>query len=70
MKRTYDDIVTRKEIESPKADAFLDDLFELFKKHDISISHEDNHGGFILENYDKGNEEWMEGASINFKPAE
>lgn len=39
---------------------FKQELFELYEKHNVSISHEDIGGAFILEEYDSDNIEWME----------
>jgi len=43
-----------------KARKFLDELYELYQKHNISISHEDSQGEFILEEMKKYNIDWME----------
>lgn len=43
-------------------DKFLKDLNELCLKHNISISHEDGHGAFILEEYNQFNIDWIKGA--------
>lgn len=42
-----------------KAEAFLREYKDLCKKYNISLSHEDGHGAFILENYDEDNIEWV-----------
>lgn len=47
-------------ITKEKARAFLDELYELYRKYDISISHEDTHGAFILEDMKDINIEWIE----------
>lgn len=51
-------------VEDKRADAFLDELEELCKKHDITISHEDGHGAFILENYDYTLQGWIRAAHL------
>ena len=43
---------------------FVDELDLLCKKYDISISHEDVHGAFIIENYSAQNIEMIR-KSIN-----
>lgn len=43
--------------------AFLDDINAVCRKHGLSISHEDNQGGFIIELYKDDNIEWLNGAS-------
>jgi hypothetical protein len=38
---------------------FLEDIDLVCKKHDLSISHEDFHGAFIIEEYDEYNIRWL-----------
>ena len=38
---------------------FLDGLEELYRRHDMSLSHEDGHGSFIIENYSDFNLKWV-----------
>lgn len=45
--------------ENPKVDAFLQEIAEVCKRHDMSIGHEDGHGAFIVEPYCPGNIEWL-----------
>ena len=45
-------------------DDFYNDLINLYKKYGISISHEDGHGGFILEEYDEFNIQGIKDASV------
>jgi hypothetical protein len=40
-------------------DAFLADILEVCKKHDMSISHEDNEGAFEIERMSTYNMEWL-----------
>ena len=40
-------------------DNFLNEIDEICKKYDISISHEDTMGEFILERYDPENIKWL-----------
>jgi hypothetical protein len=42
---------------------FLKDLIELYKKHDVSISHEDSWGCFQLEKLTQSNVDWITAAS-------
>lgn len=44
---------------------FYDDLIEVFKRHNLSIAHEDYHGGFIIENYNDYNVKWLMDASLD-----
>jgi hypothetical protein len=41
---------------------FLDAFEALCKKHNVSISHEDGHGGFLLEPYRPSLVEWAKNA--------
>lgn len=45
---------------------FFEALDKLCRAHDISISHEDTQGGFILERYDTKNIEWIKNATKNY----
>lgn len=50
----------------PEIDAFLADIFKVFEEHGMSISHEDHHGGFEIENSKEDNEynrDWLNQAS-------
>jgi hypothetical protein len=51
--------------EIPEADAFIADLVEVCRKHGLTLSHEDGHGGFEIINTqpDAGDIEWLEAAS-------
>lgn len=42
---------------------FIKEIVEVCKKHNLSISHEDCHGGFEIENYDEYNIKWFSAAS-------
>ena len=57
----------RKEV-NPLVDAFLEDLLFLCKKHGLSLSHEDGHGAFLVENYEESNSLHLEKAFINIDP--
>lgn len=45
---------------------FLNGLEDLCRAHNISISHEDIQGGFILEKYEQSNMEWIKNAIKNY----
>lgn len=47
--------------------SFLDELDELCKKYNMSISHKDGWGGFIIEEYDPDNIDWLKEAKVNIK---
>lgn len=44
--------------------SFYKELIALYKKYDLSISHEDSHGSFIIENYNEHNVDWIMDADI------
>ena len=55
-------------IDMPKEmEDFLNDIKTICKKHNLSIAHEDYHGGFLIEEYDEDNIEWLFGASKCYK---
>ena len=45
---------------------FIDDIIKVMKKHNLSISHEDSHGAFIIEKYDECNIKWLKDAMKNY----
>ena len=47
------------DIEMPKVDAFIEEVIALGKKHNLSIAHEDEHGGFIICKYSKLYADWF-----------
>lgn len=50
--------------ENEEVDNFIEELIKLYKKHRLSISHEDNHGAFIISSYSKENEDWIREAHL------
>lgn len=46
-------------VENVKIDAFLQEIIAICKKHGYSISHEDGHGAFEIENTDDHNFDWL-----------
>ncbi len=53
-----------KEVQNDLVDKFLLEIIEVCKKHNMSIGHEDEHGGFLIDNYDEGYTAWLEAAAI------
>lgn len=47
-----------------KIKSFLDEIEKLCKKYELSISHEDSGGSFIVEGYDDYNIEWLRSARV------
>lgn len=49
-----------------KAEDFKKELFELYDKHGLSISHQDNHGAFVITSKRmEENKRWMKGADVD-----
>lgn len=51
-------------VENYRCDTFIDDLLKVYKKHGLALSHEDNHGLFIIEEISKHNIEHLDYAMI------
>lgn len=46
--------------------SFLLEIEKVCKKHGFSISHEDIHGGFIIQEYKYSNIEWLKSAMKDY----
>ena len=46
-----------------KVKDFIKEIIKISKKFELSISHEDQHGGFQIENYDDCFTAWLNQAS-------
>ena len=66
INKTHWDCISSQFIVSPKVDLFLKEIEEVCKKHNLSISHEDSHGNFVIESYDQENIKWLNDSCINF----
>ena len=56
------------DIESPKEiEDFLNEYDKLCKKHNMSLSHEDGHGGFEITEYNIRNINWVREAAISYE---
>lgn len=44
---------------------FLNEITKIYQKYNLSLSHEDEHGAFIIENYDEKNIKWLKNSLIN-----
>jgi hypothetical protein len=67
MEKETWDLVKSKHIKTPKKMIdFFNDIEEVYKKHNLSISHEDGHGAFIIEEYDEFNIQWLKRAQKRF----
>ena len=47
---------------APDIDEFIKDIAEVCKKHNMSISHEDGHGAFLINEFDMMNIAWLNDA--------
>lgn len=56
-----------KKVARPEIDAFLKEIAEVCVRHGMSISHEDEHGAFVIENFGLGYMEWLNHAHDNRK---
>lgn len=45
---------------------FLEEIEAICKKYDLSISHQDLQGAFIIEKYSDSNMEWLKDATVNW----
>jgi hypothetical protein len=51
--KSYQEDVSKEVLE------FLKDIEEVGKKHNMSISHEDGHGAFAIQEYKESNLKWL-----------
>lgn len=45
-------------------DLFFEELIKLYEKYNLTISHEDGHGSFIIDNYNEFSIDWIKAAEI------
>lgn len=61
-------IIKSEEIETPEEVInFLNEIDNISKKYNLSISHEDGHGAFIIERYDNFNIRWLKECLLNIE---
>ena len=48
---------------SQRVKSFIDEIISVCKKHGLSISHEDDHGSFIITKFNASYAKWLENAS-------
>lgn len=61
------DLIKSEEIEQPKEmKNFINEVINVMKKYNFSISHEDTHGAFIIEKYEEYNIKWFKDAMKNY----
>ena len=62
------DINKHKNIKTPESVIeFLNEIDNICKKYNFSISHEDSHGGFILEKYNDYNIKWLKDCMLDLE---
>lgn len=62
------DTTIGKHIDMPEEmEKFLEDIDLVCKKYNLSISHEDGHGSFVIEEYDDWNIKWLFNAFKHYK---
>lgn len=65
------DIIKSCDIKTPKnIIKFLNEIECICKKYNLSISHEDSHGAFIIEKYDEYNIKWLRDCLLNLGESE
>ena len=58
-------IALGRDVENRSIDAFLKDIEDVCKWHEMTISHEDFHGAFIIDPYSQDNIDWLFNAHDN-----
>lgn len=70
MNETWD-IFAGEHIKMPeRMKNFIEEIDLVCKKYNLSISHEDEHGRFIIEDYYESNIEWLCAAYKGYKGGE
>lgn len=50
--------------ETPKTDAFIQEVIEVCKQHGLSISHEDSGGAFVINEFNDDDAKWLMEARV------
>jgi hypothetical protein len=58
------DETTESGVENKAVDDFLHEILAVCERHKMSLSHEDKHGSFIVEKFDKDLADWLINAAI------
>ena len=62
------DIIKGENVKTPEeVIKFLNEIDNICKKYNLSISHEDSHGAFILEKYDDYNIKWLKDCMLDLE---
>ena len=70
MSRVWDRTIGEMREMPERMTQFLEDIKTVCKKHNLSISHEDYHGAFFIEEYNEDNIKWLFNASKNYRDVE
>ena len=49
-------------MDKSRSEEFLNDIVEVYKKHNLSLAHEDIQGGFIIQDFKEENVVWLKQA--------
>ena len=64
VKRPYWHVKEKEARPNPKVDAFLADILAVYKKHGLSLAHEDQQGAFRVRPRRDIDEAWVCGAIV------
>jgi len=67
INKTVEEISDKMDILSDKRNnkqQFINEVVSLMQKYNLSISHEDTHGAFIIKGYDENTIEWFKQAIL------
>lgn len=53
---------------SNRVNAFLSDIEAVYRRHEMSIAHEDGHGCFIITDFSEHNLGWLNECYVEFEP--
>lgn len=67
MNRVWDRTICEMREMPEDMNNFLEEIKLVCKKYNLSISHEDYNGVFLIERYNEKNIEWLFGASKNYE---
>lgn len=70
MGRVWDKTIRNMREMPERMKVFLEEIDSVCKRHGLSISHEDYHGAFIIEEYDEGNIKWLSHAYKNYEDSD
>jgi hypothetical protein len=66
IKTCWDNTINQRVEKPQKMIDFFDEIESICKKYNMSISHEDTHGLFEIEEYSESNIEWLRQAHKSY----